>query len=278
MLSSSEGSPSPFHNNCSFSVDRNRFMSNCFKPTISIHSDILSLLSSSGDLERYVKKAEARRDDNGISFISLFSSSTCSLHLSCSPFSFPTRFSAARIVSSSFSTSNLSRAASVVRPSNLTLISATFLSSCSRPLLSLSSLCSDCSRLDCKLACSLSSGPIFSSTDENLTVALTQEARGRAAALARFATLSSKELLFFSSNCWTLVRISGVIFLTSKLIISSFTSLLPRKVLMLLNEVSYMPIMHRTPSSMSLIAVGGTCSARISASVAGFMLPTAFFA
>lgn len=110
-------------------------------------------------------------------------------------------------------------------------------------------------------ACSLSSGSILSRTWEYWTLALTQAARGAAAALARFAfwkqnkvtsqkssidtisqpsiqlasrfpakgTFGSNEAVFLLSSSSTLWRISGVMFLASNVAMSSLTPRLARK-------------------------------------------------
>lgn len=130
----------------------------------------------------------------------------------------------------------------------------------------------------CKRFCSLVSGLILSITCEYRTLAFTQAAKGAAATEARLEDFGSKESLLFCMSLSTACRLSAVILLASNDLISSLTPRLAKKTFMLFQEVSWIPINRRTPSSISRIISGGARNDLISDKASGFIFPTAALA
>ena len=128
------------------------------------------------------------------------------------------------------------------------------------------------------LESSLSSGSIFSSTNEYWICALTQAAKGAAAMDTLWIVSCLKESDLLTRSWRTCSRIVLVIVRASKVRISLMTDPCDRKRFMLIHDVSWLFISRRTPSSTSRIGSGGSLKERISFRLSFLMLPTACLA
>mmetsp|Transcript_57073 Transcript_57073/g.101942 ORF Transcript_57073/g.101942 Transcript_57073/m.101942 type:complete len:219 (+) Transcript_57073:4425-5081(+) len=106
-------------------------------------------------------------------------------------------------------------------------------------------------------------------------LAVTQAARGAAATEARLMTSGLKELGFWSSSFWTFSRVSTLMLCASNSRMLCTIPRWPRNFLMLIQDVSKMPITDSTASSTSRIASGGIFRARISFRFSALICPTA---
>mmetsp|Transcript_26319 Transcript_26319/g.63843 ORF Transcript_26319/g.63843 Transcript_26319/m.63843 type:complete len:237 (+) Transcript_26319:4870-5580(+) len=136
----------------------------------------------------------------------------------------------------------------------------------------------DESRLLFTLSSSASSGAIFSSTSEYWICALTHEAMGAAATETRKIFSCWKEAALLCNNLRTPSRISGVMLRASKLRMSLMTLPCARNRFMEIQDVSWLFMSRRTPSSTSRIASGGSLRDLISVRLSFLMLPTACLA